>query len=268
MRKSILCKNFLLPSRGLCVSATPDYSNLLLKKLSKQLDYIDRQLKTPVSNNAMIDRKVKLLSFYERLETIQQLSSGKESVDTAVDLDRLVQGMKEYGLSIPTSTDYAALKDGRRQKKQNKKPIVRLPYRLYRSIDNIYVRVGRNSKDNDMLSMNPLYRNDKHWWLHVNGMAGSHVVICSDDKDLPTKYRETLIDAALLAQIFSSCKSNTSTINYIRHKYVSKYVSDAPGLVRLNSNYVSSIDINRKIYSDREKRLLDSVLPVNMNEMM
>jgi len=262
-----------------------------------------------LNNNGMIDRKVIILNFYEKLQLIQQQQQQQQqSLDNsndiknnhninteinnndnkiensdvhvhsngssmATELDKLVADMKEYGISIPSASAHAVLVHKKEQKliqnKQSKKPLVRLPYRLYKSIDNIYIRVGRTATDNDVISIQQPYRNDKHWWLHINGLAGSHVVICCTDDDCPLKYKETLIDAALLAHIHSTCKTNTSTINYIRNMHVTKYITDVPGLVRLNNSSANChhININRKKESDREKRLLESIYPLNTKEI-
>ena len=47
----------------------------------------------------------------------------------------------------------------------------------YRSLDGILIKVGENAKENDALTESS-YPNE--WWLHADGGAGSHVVICHD----------------------------------------------------------------------------------------
>eukprot|EP00968_Pinguiococcus_pyrenoidosus_P023745 scaffold3978_cov291-Pinguiococcus_pyrenoidosus.AAC.7 len=41
------------------------------------------------------------------------------------------------------------------------------------------------------------------WWMHVSGCPGSHVVICSEEDDLPDAQPQVLRDAALLTAKYS-----------------------------------------------------------------
>lgn len=59
------------------------------------------------------------------------------------------------------------------------------------SQDGVIIKVGESAKENDQLS---LEADPTHWWFHVAGHPGAHVVACS-----PTLSRETKRDAALLA---------------------------------------------------------------------
>jgi hypothetical protein len=156
------------------------------------------------------------------------------------------------------------------------KASTRMPYRVYNSVEGIPIRVGRTALDNDALSMDPKYRVDEYWWLHVAGHAGSHVVVCTGASSFATSYKETLIDAALLAvlnsSIFPKAKTGGSprvraTVHYTRCSNISKSLKDVAGLVRLGSGYVGQIEINTAKYGDRVERLLRDVKPVNFNDL-
>lgn len=67
--------------------------------------------------------------------------------------------------------------------------------REFKSLDDVLIRVGENAKDNDALTLGA---DPSHWWFHVAGCPGSHVVVCS-----PTMSKETKRDAALLAAKYS-----------------------------------------------------------------
>ncbi len=45
----------------------------------------------------------------------------------------------------------------------------------YTSHDGIKIQVGQNAKENDQLTMTS---DPKHWWMHVAGYSGAHVIIC------------------------------------------------------------------------------------------
>ena len=65
--------------------------------------------------------------------------------------------------------------------------------KTYTSQDGIQIKVGESAKENDDLTLSS-YPNE--WWLHVDGGAGAHVVVCHEGDTLPA---ETKRDAALLA---------------------------------------------------------------------
>ncbi len=54
--------------------------------------------------------------------------------------------------------------------------------KIYESIDSITIRVGESAKENDELSMTS---DPKHWWMHVSGCPGAHVVVCHQGDQLP-----------------------------------------------------------------------------------
>jgi predicted ribosome quality control (RQC) complex YloA/Tae2 family protein len=81
----------------------------------------------------------------------------------------------------------------------------------YRSLDGILIKVGENAKENDALTESS-YPNE--WWLHADGGAGSHVIVCCEDTCLP---RETKRDAAMLAIHHSkNSKMKSSRVNLVR----------------------------------------------------
>lgn len=116
--------------------------------------------------------------------------------------------------------------------KSKKEPEITSGVRRYRSSDGLEILVGRNSKDNDYLTMRVAKSLD--WWLHAADYGGSHVVVRNPSKgELPQK---TLIEAAQLAAKFSQAGKDTKVaVNYTQRKFVNKPKNAAPGLVRLAS---------------------------------
>jgi len=186
-----------------------------------------------------------------------------------------------YGISNPLryvssklfSTN-VIISNSNNNKSVKKSNISRMPYRLYKSIDGINIRVGRTAKDNDLLSSDVKYKVDDYWWLHVAGSSGSHVVICSNDPNLPMKYKETLNDAAFLALLHSSLCSKTKNVNikadihYTKCKNVYKNKNDPDGLVYLGNGPIYNIIMNGKNHKEREKRLQESIYPLNYNDLI
>lgn len=112
---------------------------------------------------------------------------------------------------------------------------------------------------NDLLSTDPQLRDNDEWWLHAAGFAGSHVVIKSRDKDLPTKYKQTVLDAAYLAAIHSkAAKGGKVKVSLTRCKNVSKPRAAPAGLVQL-SGEVTTIGLNLSMERERSQRLVKLV---------
>lgn len=142
------------------------------------------------------------------------------------------------------------------KKAKGPKPSPRKPYNVYRSIDDIEIRVGREAEDNDQLSTDPSLRDNNDWWLHVSGLAGSHVVIRYTEDDLVTRHRGTVLDAAMLAIQNSKAKSSGGRVpvSLTRCRNVSKPSGAKPGLVYLQGD-VRTINVDVKSERGRLERL-------------
>jgi predicted ribosome quality control (RQC) complex YloA/Tae2 family protein len=116
--------------------------------------------------------------------------------------------------------------------KSKKEPEITSGVRRYRSSDGMEILVGRNSKDNDYLTMRVAKSLD--WWLHAADYPGSHVVVRNPSKkELPTK---TLLEAAQLAAKFSQARTDSKVaVHYTQRKFINKQKNAPPGQVRLAS---------------------------------
>lgn len=131
----------------------------------------------------------------------------------------------------------------------------RKPYRVWYSGDT-EIRVGRTASDNDKLSLEPEYRDDADWWMHVAGCPGSHVVIRAEtlasSSHLPD---DVAMDAAVLAANNSrAVLSGRVGVNLCRARQVSKPVGAKPGLVRLSGD-VTTIKVDWRKERHRLERL-------------
>jgi hypothetical protein len=86
----------------------------------------------------------------------------------------------------------------------------------YIASGNIPVRVGQSAKENDHLTTTS---DPKHWWMHVSGYPGAHVVVCYEGEELP---RDVKRDAAVLAIHHSKTPdSKISCVDLVRVENVS-----------------------------------------------
>lgn len=105
----------------------------------------------------------------------------------------------------------------------------RLPYRRYRTTGGLEVRVGRNAKSNDELTL--LHSSPRDIWLHARHVGGAHVVLRWHDAEANPPLKD-IVEAATLAAVHSGARtSRTVPVDYTRRKYIRKPRRSPPGTV-------------------------------------
>ena len=113
-----------------------------------------------------------------------------------------------------------------KKKRKSKKTKISKPHHFV-SRDNIDIYVGKNNRQNDILTFKSSNRSDI--WMHVQKMPGSHVIISNNGEEVP---ETTLEDAATLAAYYSKGKnSNHVNIDYTERKNVKKPKGAKAGMV-------------------------------------
>ena len=126
------------------------------------------------------------------------------------------------------------------QNKQNKKEKITSKPFHYISSDGYHMYVGKNNFQNEELTFKIATGND--WWFHAKGIPGSHVIVKSNNEELPDT---TFEEAARLAAYYSKGKGQEKVeIDYIQKKHVKKPAGGKPGLVIYHTNYSMMIDDN------------------------
>jgi predicted ribosome quality control (RQC) complex YloA/Tae2 family protein len=115
--------------------------------------------------------------------------------------------------------------------KQQQPHAERLPYRRYQTSGGLEVRVGRNAKSNDELTLH--HSSPRDIWLHARHVGGAHVVLRWHDAEANPSQRD-IMEAATLAAIHSGARtSRTVPVDYTRRKYVRKPRRSPPGTVMI-----------------------------------
>ena len=120
----------------------------------------------------------------------------------------------------------AAPRPSGRRRKEGPEP------RRFVSSDGLPILVGRDNEGNDYLTVHLAKSHDL--WLHVQGHAGSHVVVRVPNRtgNVP---RRTLIQAAQLAAYYSQARDHGKVaVDYTLRKYVHKPKKAKPGLVTIS----------------------------------
>ncbi|CAN5836664.1 NFACT RNA binding domain-containing protein [soil metagenome] len=103
------------------------------------------------------------------------------------------------------------------------------PYRIFRTVGGLEVRVGRSAKENDRLTFGNSSPNDI--WLHARSVAGSHVILRWSEADANPPARD-LEEAATLAALFSKARTSALVpVDWTRRKHVRKPRGAPPGAV-------------------------------------
>ncbi len=162
----------------------------------------------------------------ETSNQIEHLDSIQNSLDIAQTSDDLVQIKEEL-------IEYGFIK----KNSKNKKIKVKSKPFHYISSDGFHIYVGKNNYQNDELTFKFATGND--WWFHAKGMPGSHVIVKSENQELPDR---TFEEAGKLAGYYSKGKnSDKIEIDYLQKKNVKKPNGAAPGFVVYYTNYSLTI---------------------------
>lgn len=195
---------------------------------------LDSDLTAMENAQKYFDKYNKLKRTYEALITlteetkteIDHLESISTSLDIAMTEDDLVQIKEEL-------MEFGYIK----RKRTDKKAKVKSKPFHYLSSDGYHIYVGKNNYQNDELTFKFATGND--WWFHAKGMPGSHVLVKSNNEELPDRVFE---EAGKLAGFYSNGRDNEKVeIDYLQKKNIKKPNGAAPGFVVYYTNYSLTI---------------------------
>ncbi len=212
-------------------------------KSMEALNYTDEKITIPLDpmltagENAKkyFDKYQKLKRTYEALTTltketkeeIEHLSSISIALDIALKEEDLVQIKEEL-----IESGYIRRKGNTKREKITSKPF------HYVSSDGYHIYVGKNNYQNEELTFKFATGND--WWFHTKGIPGSHVVVKSNNDELPDRVFE---EAGKLAAHYSQARGQEKVeIDYTQKKNVKKPNGSKPGFVVYYTNYSLVID--------------------------
>ena len=125
----------------------------------------------------------------------------------------------------------------RRPKTATKKPST-LPPLEYTTSDGFRVLVGRNNKQNDVLTLKTAKKLDL--WFHTKDIAGSHTILVTEGGEVP---ESSIIEAARIAAYHSKARESSNVpVDYTLVKHVSKPNGAKPGMVIFVNNRTVFVD--------------------------
>ena len=129
-----------------------------------------------------------------------------------------------------------------KKKKNNFKPSKSkpAPYQ-YTTSDGFRVLVGRNNKENDILTFKTA--SGKDLWLHTKDIPGSHVILFTDGKGVP---ETAIFEAAAMAAFHSKARESENVpVDYTQVRHVKKPSGAKPGMVIFVDN--KTVYVNPKL---------------------
>ena len=176
--------------------------------------YFDKAKKAEVARKEAESRLADIIPRAEQFEVMLREFKKKETL-----LD-----VKEF---ITTHRDQL-IRMKLMHEKQNEPPP---PFRIFTVAGGLEVWVGKNSANNDLLTMKYAKQNDL--WFHVRGAGGSHTILRTKSKEPPPK--EAIRQAAAIAAYYSKMRNaGTVPVAYCPRKYVRKPKGVREGAVVLD----------------------------------
>lgn len=219
--KELLCPNYYDDNKEIKISLDDTISAIENAK-----KYYDKYAKLKRTRDALSVQIEKTQADIKHLESIMT------SLDLASDEDDLEQIRAEL-------LDFSYIKKTSSTKKTK---LVSKPLHFISS-DGFHIFVGKNNFQNEELSFKLASSND--WWFHAKNVAGSHVIVKAENKELSDRCFE---EAAALAAFYSSNRLNQKVeVDYMQKKNLKKVPNAAPGFVIYHNNWSMIVSPSNKL---------------------
>lgn len=190
--------------------------NIKLSPVQNAQRYYKRYSKLKTANNLLLKQ---IPQTRNEIDYLENVITSLENSTEIYEIDEIKEELIEEGYLRSA-----------RQRKKSKKSKISKPHHFI-SRDNINIYVGKNNRQNDILTFKSSNRSDI--WMHVQKMPGSHVIIGNNGAEIPDT---TLEDAAILAAYYSKGRNSKNVnIDYTERKNVKKPRGAKAGMVIYNN---------------------------------
>ena len=178
------------------------------------------------SKTAVKEKNRQLEDTNENIEYLESCLAFIENAGTIAELETLKAELEETGFIR------------HRQAAGRKAPRFKASPREYETTDGFTVLVGKNNRENDVLTLEIASRGD--YWLHTKDIPGSHVILRSGGRDISDT---AIMEAAGLAALYSKAKASENVpVDYVPIRYVKKPSGAKPGKVIFTHNKTVYVD--------------------------
>lgn len=171
------------------------------------------------AKTAITEKKIQLEETNGDIAYLESVSSYIEKAATVEEIEELRQELVEGGYL--------------KKRKNNFKPGKSKPApHQYSTSDGFRILVGRNNKENDILTFKTA--SPKDVWFHTKDIPGSHVILFSEGKGLT---ETAIFEAAALAAYHSKGRDSENVpVDYTQVRHVKKPNGAKPGMVIFTDN--------------------------------
>lgn len=207
----LICENFYDDNKEIKI---PLDKNLSAIENAKR--YYEKYAKLKRTDEAL---SLEIQKTESDIRHLTSIAASLELASEETDLNQIKEELMEYGFL-------------RRSANTKKEKLISKPLHFITK-EGFHIYVGKNNYQNEELTFKIASPND--WWFHAKGMAGSHVIVKTENKELPDSVFE---EAASLAAYYSKARHNEKVeIDYIQRKNIKKVPSSAPGFVIYHTNW-------------------------------
>ena len=185
---------------------------------------------TPSQNAQKYYKEYRKAKTAEEVLAVQIREAERELVYLDTVFDELGRAVGERDLAEIRAelAEQGYLREQKGAKKQNQ---TRGPME-FRSTDGFRILVGRNNRENDVLTLKQAKKSDL--WFHTKNIPGSHVVLFLDGKKAT---KQAIVEAATLAACFSRGRDSSNVaVDFTEVRFVSKPQGAKPGMMIYVSN--------------------------------
>ncbi|MBR5421593.1 MAG: NFACT family protein [Lachnospiraceae bacterium] len=165
-----------------------------------------------------------------QVEATREELAHLESVQLSLDLARTPEDLSAIRTELQ-DCGYIRKKSGTKKEKSRILPL------HYMTEDGFSLYVGRNNYQNEEVTFRLANAGD--WWFHAKKMAGSHVIVKGDGRELPDRVYEQA--AALAAWYSRAAQQEKAEVDYVQRREVKKPAGGAPGYVIYHTNYSMAV---------------------------
>ena len=178
------------------------------------------------SKTAVTEKKKQLGDTESSIEYLESAITFIENTDSISGLETIKAELEETGFIK------------KRRARGQKPPKFRAAPKQYETTDGFTVLVGRNNKENDVLTLEVASKGD--YWLHTKDIPGSHVILRTEGREITDT---AIYEAASLAALNSKAKNSENVpVDYVPVRYVKKPSGAKPGKVIFTHNRTVYVD--------------------------
>ncbi|MBQ7386154.1 MAG: NFACT family protein, partial [Ruminococcus sp.] len=152
--------------------------------------------------------RVQIENSTEELSYLETVADEIQRAESEQDLSAIRQELISEGY----------LKENKSEKTNRKAKTLKVDFREFETSDGFKVLVGRNNRQNDLLTLKTATQNDL--WFHTKDSPGSQTVISAEGREVS---EEAILEAAQIAAYFSKAKDSSQVpVDYTRIRRVNK----------------------------------------------